>query len=66
MVNFSQLTLITISTSGDEVDHEGIDGLCQDATTPIEAVMVQTGVNGENGNSGKEFAFCWALTEKNH
>ena len=53
VVNCSQLILITISTSGEGVDHEEIDGPYQDATTPIEAVMAQTGVNGENANSGK-------------
>ena len=30
------------------MDHEEVDGLYQDATTPIEAVMAQTGVTGEN------------------
>jgi len=34
--------------TGEEVDHEEVDGLYQDATTPIEAVMAQTGVTGEN------------------
>lgn len=37
--------------TGEEVDHEEVDGLYQDATTPIEAVMAQTGVTGETGNS---------------
>merc|ERR1712008_211633 len=32
-------------------DHEEVDGLYQDATTPIEAVMAQTGVTGENADS---------------
>ena len=51
MANCSQLILITISDIGEEVDHEEVDGLYQDATTPIEAVMAQTGVTGETGNS---------------
>jgi len=37
--------------TGEEVDHEEVDGLYQDATTPIEAVMAQTGVTGENADS---------------
>jgi len=37
--------------TGEEVDHEEVDGLYQDATTPIEAVMAQTGVTGENVDS---------------
>ena len=51
MANCSKLILITISDIGEEVDHEEVDGLYQDATTPIEAVMAQTGVTGETGNS---------------
>ena len=51
MANCLQLILITISDIGEEVDHEEVDGLYQDATTPIEAVMAQTGVTGETGNS---------------
>jgi hypothetical protein len=64
MVNCSQLILITISTSGEGVDHEEIDGPYQDATTPIEAVMAQTGVNGENANSGKEFCILSVIDGK--
>jgi len=40
--------------TGEEVDHEEVDGLYQDATTPIEAVMAQTGVTGENAEPKPE------------
>ena len=36
------------------MDHEEVDGLYQDATTPIEAVMAQTGVTGENAEPKPE------------
>ena len=51
MATGSKFILITISDIGEEVDHEEVDGLYQDATTPIEAVMAQTGVTGETDDS---------------
>jgi hypothetical protein len=51
VANCLKLILIIISKTGEEVDHEEVDGLYQDATTPIEAVMAQTGVTGETDNS---------------
>ena len=48
----SHRTYANGATAGEEVDHEEVDNLYQEATMPIEAVMAQN-VTGENQNNDK-------------